>query len=305
MRPCRDHVTSRSPNYDSAGVSIEGAIPRAGHLGAIIYGETAAENAQDGERAQPVRDDRAHGRRMGRRRNERHRPQGTDGPPYLRAVVPRFPRHVQFRRAARSRQWPGTARTGFMRGSRVTCPTLRGAIRRRKRRCATSSLPTRTCRWARGCGPSAPRRYRDDDGWRVERGKVYARGGDLGLEFDMATATLLSPPDQVIRAATIESLILGLRIRGRSAPSRCSRALTGTPWTALGEPVAAVRFTYTSAGVQVPLVWPPTWRRNQTIAAELKIVMAFDAGVADARLERIALYPGANARAPSPRISAH
>jgi hypothetical protein len=45
--------------------------------------------------------------------------------------------------------------------------------------------------------------------------------------------------------------------------------------------------------VQIPLAWPPAWRSNRTIVAEMKIVMAFDAEIAAARLDRIALYPRA------------
>ncbi len=42
-RPVALHIRGPAPDYDSAGVSIEGAIPRAGHLGTILYGP-AAEN---------------------------------------------------------------------------------------------------------------------------------------------------------------------------------------------------------------------------------------------------------------------
>jgi hypothetical protein len=148
--------------------------------------------------------------------------------------------------------------------------------------------------------------YLDDDGWRLEQGKVYARGGHVDLEFDSATATLLSPPDQVIRAATTDSLILGLQNPSPLAAVQIfARIEPGAPWISLGEPVAAARFGHSAAGVRIPLTWPQAWRRNRAIAAELKIVMAFDAGVAVARLDRIALYPRDNARAPSTHDRGH
>jgi hypothetical protein len=128
--------------------------------------------------------------------------------------------------------------------------------------------------------------YLDDDGWRLEKGQVHARGGHVDLEFDSATATLLSPPDQVIRAATTDSLILGLENPSPLAAVQIfARLASGAPWISLGEPVAAARFGQTAAGVRIPLTWPPAWRRNGAIAAELKIVMAFDFGVANARLD--------------------
>ena len=145
--------------------------------------------------------------------------------------------------------------------------------------------------------------YLDDDGWHLEQGKVYARGGYLDLEFNAATATLLSPADQVIRAATIDSLILGLHDPSKLAAVQVfARMEPGAPWTALGEPVESERFAQSPAGVQIPLAWPPAWRRNRTIAAELKIVMAFDEDVAAARLDRVALYPRSAASALSPRV---
>ncbi len=43
VKPFAIHIEDGGQNYDSAGVSIEGSIPRQGHLGAILYGK-AAEN---------------------------------------------------------------------------------------------------------------------------------------------------------------------------------------------------------------------------------------------------------------------
>jgi len=147
--------------------------------------------------------------------------------------------------------------------------------------------------------------YLDDDGWRLEQGKVYARGGHIDLEFDTGTATLLSPPDQVIRAATADSLILGLQDASPLAAVQLfARVEPGAPWISLGKPVAAARFGHSAAGVRIPLTWPQAWRRNRAIVAELKIVMAFDAGVTTARLDRIALYPGDSAREVSAQIPA-
>jgi len=43
--PFAVRITSRGENYDTSGVSIGGSIPRAGHLGAVLYGETARNQA--------------------------------------------------------------------------------------------------------------------------------------------------------------------------------------------------------------------------------------------------------------------
>lgn len=305
MRPVSVHIQGTSPDYDSAGVSIEGSIPRSGHLGAIVYGP-ATENAHWLENGHSLfatiaRMDPAWAI-VEMNATDLKAPMAQ---PYFARSYHAFRDMFNFdAREVSAMAWNGS--NGLYAGQKGYLPytawrNTPAEAAMRDFMVTHANLPLGARLWCFG----APG-YLDDDGWRLEQGKVYARGGYVDLEFDMATATLLSPPDQVIRAATIESLILGLQNPSTLAAVQVfARTEPGAPWTALGEPVAAVRFTYTPAGVQVPLVWPPAWRRNQTIAAELKIVMAFDAGVADARLDRIALYPGANARAPSPRISTH
>jgi hypothetical protein len=134
--------------------------------------------------------------------------------------------------------------------------------------------------------------YLDDDGWRLEQGKVYARGGYVDLEFDEETATLLSPPDQVIRTAMIDSIVLGLREPAAVAAMQVfGRADGNSPWTAIGAPIPRVKFGRSAAGVLVSFAWPAAWRVNGAITAELKIVLAFDPGITTARIDRIALYP--------------
>jgi hypothetical protein len=43
LRPVSINLRGWSPDYDSAGVSIEGSVPRVGHLGTIMYGLSAQD----------------------------------------------------------------------------------------------------------------------------------------------------------------------------------------------------------------------------------------------------------------------
>ena len=169
--------------------------------------------------------------------------------------------------ARKSRRWRGTVRRAVRRTARLAFLTLLPAqYARRSRDARVSWWP---CKRAAGRKIADLWRpgYLDDDGWRLELGKVYARGGYVDLEFDTATATLLSPPDQVIRAATTDTLILGLQNPSPLAAVQIfARLESGAPWISLGEPVAAARFGHTAAGVGIPLTWPPAWRRNGAIA---------------------------------------
>jgi hypothetical protein len=139
--------------------------------------------------------------------------------------------------------------------------------------------------------------YLDDDGWQLEQGKVFARGGYIDLEFDEETATLLSPPDQVIRTAIIDSIVLGLRDSEKyvAAMQVFARVDSNSPWVAVGTPVGASRFQLSDAGISVPLSWPQSLRTKNMIVSELKIVIAFNPGTKSVRLDRLALYPRASA----------
>jgi hypothetical protein len=305
MRPVSVRIQGTSPDYDSAGVSIEGSIPRAGHLGAIVYGP-ATENAHWLENGHSLFATIA---RMdpGWAIVEMN---ATD----LKApmVQPYFARSYHaFRdmfnfdaREVSAMAWNGSnglyaGQPGYLPYTAWRNTPAEAAMR--DFMVTHANLPLGARLWTFG----APG-YLDDDGWRLEQGKVHAHGGYVDLEFDTTTATLLSPPDQVIRPAIVDSLILGLQNPSTLAAVQVfARIEAGAPWISLGEPVAAVQFGHTAAGVRIPLTWSQAWRRNRAIAAELKIVMAFDAGVAAARLDRIALYPGDNARPLSARSPGH
>jgi hypothetical protein len=134
--------------------------------------------------------------------------------------------------------------------------------------------------------------YADDDGWRLERGVVYARGGYLDLEFDAATAVLIAPPDQVLRAAKLDSLVLGLHDTGALASVQVfARIDEDSPWQPITAPLAATTLQRVAAGLRVSLNWPVAWRIKAAIAEQLKIVLEFQAGTSRARVDRVALYP--------------
>ena len=294
MKPVSVRIKGSSPDYDSAGVSIEGAIPHDGHLGAIVYGP-AAENAhwmEDGHSlfATIARMDPAWAI---------VEMNATD----LKAptVQPHFARSYHaFRdmfnfdaQEVSVMAWNGSNgvysdQPGYLPYTSWRNTPAEAAMR--DFMVTHANLPRGARLWTFGAPGHA-----DDDGWRLEQGKAHARGGYLDLEFDGATATLLSPPDQVIRPATMGSLVLGLRDAASLAAMQIfGRIDDKSPWVAIGAPIPAARFQHVDAGVQVPLAWPSALRAKGTIVAELKIVLAFDHGAASARLERVALYPRTN-----------
>jgi len=292
LKPFAVHITSHGQDYDSAGVSVEGAIPRAGHLGAIIYGE-AAENQ--------VRMEESHSlfatfSRMDSQwsvveTNSTNLKTPTVHPTYSQS-------YHSFRDAfnfdaqeVSVMAWNGfnglyADRPGYLPYTAWRNTPAEAAMR--DFMVGHANLPRGAKLWTFGV-PGYP----DDDGWRLEQGKIYARGGYLDLEFEAATATLLSPPDQVIRTALIDSVVLGL---GDPAPLAAiqifGRVDGNSPWVAIGAPIPQSRFQRVGGGVKVPMIWPQGFRAKNTIVVELKIVLAFNPGGRSARLDRVALYPG-------------
>jgi hypothetical protein len=290
--PFAVRITSRGQNYDTSGVSIEGSIPRAGHLGAVLYGETAENQAPmevpHSLFATFARMDpgwavvETNATNLKKPLQEPHFAQsyhafrdmfnfdaqeisvmawnGSNG---LYSAAPGYLPYTA---------WRNTPAEAAMRDFMVT----------------HANLPRGARIWTFGA-PGHP----DDDGWRLEQGKVYARGSYLDLEFAGGTATLLSPPDQVIRTAMIDTLVLGLREQTPVAAMQIFARLDDkSPWVPIGTPIPSVKFGRTAAGLSVPLAWPKAWRAKGAIATELKIVLAFDTSQESARLDRIGLYPG-------------
>jgi hypothetical protein len=299
--PFAVRISSHGQNYDTSGVSIEGAIPRAGHLGAVLYGETA-ENQTPMEVPHSLfatfsRMDpgwavvETNPTNLKKPLKQAHYAQsyhafrdmfnfdaqevsvmawnGSNG---LLADQPGYLPYTA---------WRNTPAEDAMRDFMVT----------------HANLPRGARLWTFG----APG-YLDDDGWRLEQGTVYARGSYLELEFAGGTATLLSPPDQVIRTAAIDTLVLALREQTAVAAMQIFARLDDkSSWVPVGAPIPSVKFGSTAVGLLVPLDWPAALRAKGAIVTELKIVLAFDAGVANARVERIALYPTSVHSTPLPK----
>ncbi len=289
--PFAVRITSHGQNYDTSGVSIEGSIPRAGHLGVVLYGETAENqapmevphslfatfarmdpgwavvetNATNLKKPlqQPHYAQSYHAfRDMFNFDAQEVSVMAWNGSNGLYSTDPRYLPYTA---------WRNTPAEAAMRDFMVT----------------HANLPRGARLWTFG----APG-YPDDDGWRLEQGKVYARGGYLDLEFDGATATLLSPTDQVIRTTMIDTLVLGLRDPAPVAAMQLfGRVDAKSPWVAFGMPIPAAKFQHGDSGLRVRLTWPAAWHARGTIIEQLKIVLAFEEGVTSARLQRVALYP--------------
>ena len=284
-------IRGSSPNYDSAGVSIEGSIPAYGHAGAILYGPAAANQ-------HPMEDGRSLFSTLARMDPGWAivETNATD----LKAPLVR-PTFAQSYHAFRDlfnfdgsqvsvmawNGWNGifADQPGYLPYTSWRNTPAENAMRAFL--VSHADLPLGARLWTFG-DPS----YGDDDGWRAEGGRLSAPGGFLDIELDTGGLALTSPPDQVIRVAKIDSLILGLRDPGALESVRVfARVEPDAPWQAITQSVAAKSLAKVNAGLRLPLQWPAAWRTDGAIATQLKLELRLREGTRRVPVDRVALYP--------------
>jgi hypothetical protein len=290
MRPVSRTIRGPGPDYDSAGVSIEGAIPRAGHLGAILYGP-AAQNRHpldDGHSlfATFARMDPGWG-------IVEYNPADLKAP----QVVPDYAATYRTLRDLFNfdgRQiammaWNGS--NGALAGQPGYVPYT--AWRNTPGESALfdflashADFPPGARLWTFGTP-----RHADDDGWSLEQGAFTADRG--AITFATATdAALVSPVDQVVREENAGRLVLGIAAPRTVAQIQVfARTDSASPWVALTDPLAGESLGVGVAGIEVPLAWPRTWHASGAIAERIRIALRFTPQAREARIAHIALYP--------------
>ena len=180
-QPFAVRLDSPTKNYDTGGMSVEGAKPRDGHLGAILYGAGRSQRHPDGRAAEPLRH-AAHRRSAlggGRVQHRRPAPAGRL-PGYADAATAAFAALWNYG-AASSRRWRGTAATASSPGSPDSSPTPRGSTRRSRTRRRTSCSRAPDCRRGRALWTFGAPAHADADGWEADAGTLAPRPGHLVL----------------------------------------------------------------------------------------------------------------------------
>ena len=212
-----DASTSPVKNYDSGGMSVEGAIPRDGHLGAILYGAAAVNDVPMENGRSLFATFAAHRPGLGvveyntaDLRDPKAQPDYATGYRALRDLC-------NCGRAIRVADGVERLERRATRRSPTTSPTPRGATRRSRRPrrdflLSHAGLPLGARLWTFG----SPRHV-DGDGWIAEHGGAAAGPGFLTITPEAGVVEIVSPGDLGIAAAG------GARRRARPA-RRCARA---------------------------------------------------------------------------------
>jgi hypothetical protein len=282
LRPFAIRLTSHRQNYDSAGVSVEGAIPRDGHLGAVIYGEAARNN---------VRMEEPHSLFATFARmdpgwavvefNSTDLRKPTVLPLYEHAYRS-FRDMFNFGASEVSAMaWNGSNGIHAGEAGYVPYTAWRNTPAEEAMRdflVSHADVPRGAQVWTFGSA-----RHADDDGWTARRGSRDAKLGYLALAPAGGAVALRSPDDLVVRPRAID--FVALDFGGGERPSRATvraRADSTSEWRTVGTSTDATRIT---------LDWPAEWKSRGTIVVQLDLALDFAPQARSARLERVILYP--------------
>ena len=291
LKPFAVRLDSHGQNYDSAGVSIEGAIPRAGHLGAILYGKSAQNLA----RMEVPHSLFATFSRMDSgwavaEFNSTDLQQPGVLPGYDQAYRSFRDLFNYDAKQVTVMAWNGSdgasaGQKGFLAYTAWRNTPAEEAMK--DFLVSHANLPRGARLWTFG-SPG----YADDDGWSAHGARLIAGRGYVDLVADGGAAILLSPPDQVIRANEAQSLIVGF-IEASAANHLRVLARKGETdeWREIAPRTRVSELRADAAGVTVALSWPEEWRSANTIVEQLNIELDFTPGAGNARLARIAVYP--------------
>ncbi|HEX6003817.1 MAG TPA: hypothetical protein VFZ14_07460 [Burkholderiales bacterium] len=275
------NVESDSAQFDSAGVSVEGAIPSNGHLGAILYGNSARN-------AVTMQNGRSLFATIGRmddhwaivEYNNTDLSKPLEPPDYVMAYRTFRDAFNYGAREVSAMAWNGwdgqsVGKPGYLpytawRNTPAEEAMLDFLV-------SHADVPLGARLWTFGAAS-----FPSTDGWSAERGALTAEAGFVTLNPERGAVTLLSPPDQVVRPARIDRLILRfVHDAGPSDVKVSARVTANGAWRSIG---AAAR-------PDVDLNWPVEWRNARTIVERLKIELTFAHDSEPLALSRVLLYP--------------
>jgi hypothetical protein len=285
IEPFPVRIDSPPKNYDTGGMSVQGALPARGHLGAILYGESAINNIRMEAKDSLFRVFRDFDRgwavveyNTADVRTPQILPDASRGYAGLRDIL-NFGAVLVSPMAWNGSPGPEAGKPGF-----VAYTSYRGApleTAARNLMVHRANLPRQARLWGFGLGT-----VRDNDGWTALLPAVTeTTGSGLKLTWKRGRARLDSPSALDFRTSELDLIVLAMR----DAPpdlriSVQGRDRGGEVWRRLTDPLRVAELQHARAGTLVPL---PHSRRQ---VEQLRLILQSERGGA-LTIERIALYP--------------
>ncbi|HEX4884661.1 MAG TPA: hypothetical protein VFX05_11020 [Casimicrobiaceae bacterium] len=289
--PFAVRVDSPSKNYDTGGISIEGAIPARGHLGAVLYGpavrneirmETPDSLFATFHRMDPgwaiVEYNTADLRDPGKL------------PTYEMAYKAHRDAFNYGARLVSPMAWGGSDGTqagqpGYVSYMAWRNTPLEDAVR--DFALSHAYVPRGSRLWTFGSAVLAT-----DDGWRAAGATLTPGPGLVELQPAGREVALESPPNLALGRGEVAWLVVGADAPERVARLRLELLDARGQWMPAG---AAARdaLERDPAGLVLPIAWPPAL----VTAEQVRVVLEVDGGTQPLVLRHVALY-----RAPRPRV---
>ena len=270
-KPIAIRITSRGKNTDTSGVSLEGSIPRYGHLGAVIYGDTA-------ENKTPMEGPHSLFAQFARMDPQWGVVEFNNTNLKLPKILPTYDQgYRSFRdlfnydaRMVSPMAWNGSNGLFADQPDYVAYTSWRNTPAEDAMKdflVSHADLPRGARLWTFGSA-----RLATDDGWSLAKGSLTPGKGFIDLRFGDAEATLAAPPDQVLRSESLQTLYLGLReLDSLETIEVHARIDPASPWQEIVPVTAAGSLARAAPGLAVPLAWPADWRARAVIAESFRI----------------------------------
>lgn len=286
------HIESPSKNYDTGGMSVEGAIPRDGHLGAIVYGPSALNDIRVEGDANlfAMFHQMDPGWAVGEFNTADFRAP-KEFPTYAmgyRALREMFNYGARF---ASPMAWNGSdgryaGQPGYVSFTAWRNTPLEDAMR--DFAIAHAFVPVGARLWTFGSS-----RYADSDGWTaLAGGSLVAGPGHVDITPVNGEAIIVSPAPLALSRGETDLLVLGVDPGAVVAVEVGARSAAGT-WVTLRSRLNLGKLASTRAGISVPLHWPS----SLAVADQIRISLHFREAALRVRLRHVALYPVTDRRA--------
>jgi len=297
--PLPVRLDSPAKNYDAAGVSIEGAVPAHGRLGAILYGESAANSIRMEGAASLFAEFRAYSAEWAvveynttHLLASQHLGTYAEGYRSLRDIANYGARFVS------PMAWNGSpgetaGRSDFRGYTALRRTPLEEAITHFM--LARADLPRRARLWTFGAAE-----YVDGDGWQVNGEPVAPNpAGVLSLPLDrQGGAALVSPAELACRAGDYQAVVVQAQMPDAAVTLEVHGQADDGHWITLCTAMAWRQFKQTAAGAWVPLACAEPAADAQQSQLRLQRIRLSWRGQPGAALtvRSVALYPRSRGR---------